>query len=436
MGQVWQNWSGSVRSSPVEIRYPTTQDEIVNLVAAAREAGQGLRVVGSGHSFTPLVTTDGLIVSLDRWAGIESVDAAQQQATVRAGTKIKALGAALYEHGLAQPNLGDIDVQSIAGAISTGTHGSGITLGSLSTQVAGLRLILADGTALDCSESENRDVFKAAQVSLGALGIISRVTLQAVPAYRLHYTWRKDTLTNCLAHLDEYVGENRNFEFYWMPYTDTVQTKFMNLTDEPARPKNLGRRFEESVLENGVLWLLSEYSRTFPAQAPAISRLIGALVSGGSDVNYSHRIFATPRLVRFQEMEYSIPRAAFPAAIREIDACIRRERFRVHFPIECRFVRGDDIPLSPAYGRDSAYIAVHMYRGMQHRPYFAAMEAILAGYDGRPHWGKLHTRRGADLRARYPAWDQFQAVRRQLDPHGLFLNRYLRHLFGEQARAD
>jgi FAD/FMN-containing dehydrogenase len=288
---------------------------------------------------------------------------------------------------------------------------------------------------LECSEETNRAIFKAAQVSLGALGIISTVTLQLVPAFTLHYVWRKESLREALAGIDRYVAGNRNFEFFWMPYTDAVLAKFMNPTGAPPRRKSLVRRFNDSVLENGVFWLMSEYARRFPAQAPAVSRVAGALMSGGTDINHSHRIFATPRLVKFQEMEYSIPAAEFVSVIEEIDATIRRRRFQVHFPIECRFVRGDDIPLSPAYGRDSAFIAVHMYRGMAYRPYFAAMEAIFKRHAGRPHWGKLHSRSAQDLPALYPQWDAFQAVRRALDPDGFFLNRHLAALFAESAPA-
>ncbi len=433
MATPWRNWAGTVAASPAAIHYPASEAAIQEVVRAARAAGQGLRVVGSGHSFTPLVATGGTLASLEHYTGVERIDQAARQATVRAGTPIRALGAALHAAGLAQPNLGDIDVQSIAGAISTGTHGSGATLGSLSTQVATLTLVTADGSLRTCSPEVAPEVFRAAQVSLGVLGIISRVTLQLVPAFTLDYTWRKMSLRAVLANVEQHVAEHRHFEFFWMPYTDAVLAKFMDPTPLPPRGRSLWRRFNDGVLENGVFWLLSEYSRHVPRQAPGVSRLIGALVSSGRTLDSSHRIFATERLVKFVEMEYAIPRAHFAAALEEIDATIRRQRFQVHFPIECRFVAGDDIFLSPASGRDSAYIAVHMYRGMPYRRYFAAMEAILAKYEGRPHWGKLHTRRAADLRRLYPAWDRFAAVRQTLDPTGLFLNDYLRTLFGVPA---
>lgn len=431
MHATWSNWSGSVTSSPAEIRHPASVSEIIAIVRECRERGCGLRVVGAGHSFTPLAWTDGVLISLDRYAGLEHVDPAAAQATVRAGTQIKALGELLFAHGLGQANLGDIDVQSIAGAISTGTHGSGATLGSISTQVIGLTLVTAAGELIECSETHNRDIFKAAQVSLGALGIITSVTLQLLPAYRLDYTWRRETLDECLSNVEDYRRDNRNFEFFWLPYSDGTLTKRMNVTDAPAREKNVLRQLNELVLENGVFWAFSELCRRFPAVSPRVSTLLSQLISGGRDVNYSHKIFATPRLVKFQEMEYSVPTENLVAALRALDACIRRKRFLVHFPVECRFVRADDIYLSPASGRDSTYLAVHMYKGMEYRAYFDAVETILRAYGGRPHWGKLHSLTARELRPLYPRWDDFQIVRRHLDPNGLFLNAYLHTILGE-----
>jgi FAD/FMN-containing dehydrogenase len=239
MRPTWSNWSGSVTASPAAIRYPASVNEIVAIVRECHERGCGLRVVGAGHSFTPLAWTDGILISLDRYAGLEHVDPAAAQATVRAGTQIKALGELLFAHGLGQANLGDIDVQSIAGAISTGTHGSGATLGSISTQVIGLTLVTANGELIECSETHQREIFKAAQVSLGALGIIISVTLQLLPAYRLAYTWRRQTLDECLANVENYRRDNRNFEFFWLPYSNSALTKRMNITETPAQAKNI-----------------------------------------------------------------------------------------------------------------------------------------------------------------------------------------------------
>jgi FAD-linked oxidoreductase len=427
----WQNWSGSVTAQPQAIRYPASLDEIAAIVREAHARNVNVRVVGAGHSFTPLVQTDGVLVSLDRFAGIESVDFAARRATVRAGTRIKALGEQLFAHGLAQENLGDIDVQSIAGAISTGTHGTGITLGSLSTQVVGLTLVTGTGEVIECSEQQHRDIFKAAQVSFGALGIIATLTLQLALAYRLDYTWRREPLAGVLDGLERERQAERNFEFFWFPYSEWAQVKRMHVTDAPAQPRNVLRKLNDLVLENGAFWVLSEVARRFPAASARIARLCGDLVGSGHDINYSHKVFATTRLVRFQEMEYSLPAEHMAAAIRAIAAYIRRERVRVHFPIECRYVHADDIDLSPAHGRDSAYIAVHMYRGMPYRDYFAGVEAILRGFGGRPHWGKLHTLTARELQPLYPRWEAFQAARRRLDPAGVFQNAYLKTLLGD-----
>jgi FAD-linked oxidoreductase len=430
----WQNWSGSVNCNPTKIVYPATQAEIIQIVKDCRKRNIGLRVIGSGHSFSPLVKTDGIIMSLDHYSGVIKIDHAKQQATVLAGTKIKTLGEELFKCGLAQPNLGDIDVQSIAGAISTGTHGTGVTLGNISSQVVALTLVTADGEVIECSEAENPEIFKAAQVSIGVLGIITKITLQCVPAYKLQYFWKKKKLSDCLAKLEQYKSENRNFEFLWLPHTDWVQAKFINLTDQPPKRQNLFKKFNDLVLENGGFWLLSEFARRFPAKAPGVSKLAADLLSEGSDVNYSHRIYATPRLVKFQEMEYNLPAENFVPAMQEIEASIKRHNFQVHFPLECRFVKSDAIYLSPAYGRESAYIAVHMYKGMEYQAYFEAIETIFKKYNGRPHWGKLHTRTAAELRELYPAWDKFQAVRQQLDPTNFFLNDYLQNLLVEKVR--
>lgn len=431
MPSSWENWSGSVHAQPAVIRYPTTLNEIAAIVREASARGVGVRAVGAGHSFTPLAATDGMLVSLDRFAGLESVDFTTRRATVRAGTRIKALGEELAHHGLAQANLGDIDVQSIAGAISTGTHGTGATLGSIATQVVELTLVTGTGEIVTCSDEHNRDLFKAAQVSLGALGIIALVTLQLEPAYRLDYRWAREPLAATLANLEYERLENRNFEFYWFPYSEWALVKRSNRTEAPARPRNLLRGFNDLVMENGAFWVLSELCRLRPQLSPRMARLAGDLISGGQDVNASHRVFATTRLVRFQEMEYSIPAGAMAEAVRMIDARIRQQGILVHFPIECRYVRADDIDLSPAYARDSAYIAVHMYRGMPYRDYFAQIEPILRSFGGRPHWGKLHTLAAAELRPLYPRWDAFAAARRQLDPAGVFQNDYLRALLGD-----
>lgn len=427
----WRNWSASVEFEASEILYPRSEAEIIQIVERARQAGLMVRVVGSGHSFTPLVVTDAILMSLDHWQGLIRVDTSRQEVTVRAGTKIHALHELLYEQGFSQENLGDIDVQSIAGAISTGTHGTGASLGSISTQVTALRLVTGTGEILNCSESENRDLFKAAQVSLGALGIITEVTLRCLPRYKLHLQWRKGSLSDCLANYEQYKAENRHFEFFWIPHTDAVMMKFMNMSDAEVRGTNLFRQFNETVLENAALYLLMEASRFFPKISKKVAQTIGSLITGGEDVQYAHKVFASTRLVRFQEMEYNVPVEHFVTVMRELEALFQSgQHDSIAFPIECRFVRRDDIFLSPAYEREAAYIAVHEYKGKPYRAYFDAAEAIFKRYEGRPHWGKMHSRQAADLRPAYPQWAAFQTARQQLDPDGVFMNAYLKTLFG------
>lgn len=425
-----KNWSGSVNFTPKQIHIPTTEDEVIELVKQYYPAKQTIRVVGSAHSFTRLIETDDVFISLDKLEGIISVDREAMQATVWGGTKIKTLGADLSAEGMAQANLGDIDVQSIAGAISTGTHGSGVKLGSIATQVVGLRLITGTGDILDCSETENREIFKAAQVSMGLLGIITRVTLQCVPAYSLDYNWYSSPIQDVLDNLDT-LKQNRNFEFFWFPHTETTFVKTMNITDKTPESKSFMRWVNENIVENGILWLLSIFARQFPSQSKNVAKTIAGLTSDGQNVTASHDTFATLRLVKFQEMEYNIPVEHFEACLTEIKACITEHDIQVHFPIECRFVHSDDILLSPAYQRESAYIAVHKFKGMPYRDYFDKIESIFRKYDGRPHWGKLHTRSASDLRELYPRWGDFMAIRQQLDSDGIYLNAYLKDLIAE-----
>ncbi len=426
----WRNWSGSVKSNPAEYHQPKTLDEMVSLVRRCKVEGKTIRVVGSGHSFSPLVATDSILLSLDGYTGLEYVNLDTCTATVKAGTKLRALGELLFAQGLAQENLGDINEQSIAGAISTGTHGTGIAFGSLSTQVVGLTLVTGNGEVIACSETENPLLFKAAQVSLGALGIIVSVTLRLIPAYALRIDIKKKSLTDCLNHLDEYNRDNRHFEFHFLPYTDTVQAKFTNVSQEKPAGKSFARWFNEYALENGALWLLSAFNRQFPQMSERTCKTMAALVTDASGVSHAHAIFATARFVKFQEMEYNLPAEHFQSVLHELDGMIQRERIQVHIPIECRFVRGDDIPLSPAYGRDSAYIAVHMFRGMPYQRYFELAETIFKQHEGRPHWGKMHTRTADELRTLYPEWDAFQLQRGLHDPDRLFSSPYMHSILG------
>lgn len=426
-----QNWGGNVQFQPQRIFYPTTEAEIVNFVKQNAQQKQSIRVIGSGHSWTPLCETYYNLISLDNYQGIVSIDAQNLTATVKAGSKLHLLNPQLFEHGLAMENLGDIDVQSIAGAVSTGTHGTGITLGIIPTQVIAMRLITATGEVLECSNTQNPEIFKAAQVSLGALGIISTLTLQCVPAYKLLYTAQKETVQQCLQNIDDYIKNNRNFEFYWLTNTNTVQTRFSNITELPPDSKNIFRHFNDLVLENGVFGLLNEAGKHIPKSTKTVNKIMElGLSTNVKKINWSHKVYATIRLVKFYEMEYNIPIEKFKDVFLEIKECVAKNNFKVHFPTENRFLKADDIYLSPAYQRNSAHISFHVYKGNNYYKYFDAVENICKNNQGRPHWGKMHTANAQELNNMYPMWQKFLEIRKQLDPNQLFVNGYLKQLFG------
>lgn len=427
----WRNWGRTQSCRPAKIARPRTEAEIRVVVTDAAQAGRRVKVVGAGHSFTDIACTDGVMVSLDRYDGVLDVDQGAGTVTVQAGISIKRLNDELARVGLAMSNLGDIAYQSIAGAISTATHGTGIKLGNLATFVTHLTMVCADGSTLHCSPEADERVFRAAQVSLGALGVISTVTLRCEPAFNLHAREEGADLADVLTSLDEHISDNEHFEFFWFPHTARVHMKRNNRTDREATRVRRWKDFRnEIIMANLAFGLVCRVGRARPAQIPSLMRRVVAPGAGRiQKVARSDRVYASPRLVRFSEMEYAIPRRNAREAIERIRTTID-ERFLVNFPVEVRFVAGDDIPLSPAHGRETCYIAVHMYRGMDYEPYFRAVEQIMMSYDGRPHWGKLHFRDATSLAGSYPRWDDFIEVRNKLDPSGVFRNAYLDRVLG------
>ncbi|KRE90742.1 FAD-binding oxidoreductase [Paenibacillus sp. Soil766] len=427
---IWSNWSGIVQATPQTVLYPDSIVAVVDAVLRCRREGRRLRIDGTGHSFTPIAASDDVLMTLDQMQGLIRVDTEERTATVWAGTKLKLLGELLFAKGLAQENLGDIDVQSIAGAISTGTHGTGQRFGNMAAQVVGLTMVTGTGKVITCTTATHPDLFKAMQVSLGALGIIVQVTLRLQPAYKMKYESKRMPLKQCLQELPEITNGHRHFEFYWFPYADPCQLKFKNSTDQSVTSRKVRDYIGDVLLENTVFGLLSELCRKVPKLSPTVSRISASQVPVGSKVDYSHRLFATQRLVRFNEMEYNLPAEAMPTVIEEMREKMAQGKYHVHFPIECRYAKGDDICLSPAFGRYSSYIAVHMYKGMPHEDYFGAMEEIFLKHGGRPHWGKMHSLRSAELAERYPMWQSFCRTREELDPDGIMLNGYLDKIFG------
>lgn len=427
----WRNWSGAVGFTPASVRRPDSLEALQAVVHENAAAGRTLRVAGSGHSFVPLVQTDDTLLSLDRLSGVESLDPQTGRATILAGTQLRPLGAMLEARGFSMANLGDINVQALAGAVATGTHGTGLSLGSISSQVSGLALVMPDGTVVECSATREPELFAAARVALGSLGVMARIEVQLAPAFRLKLTKQYLELDECLAAAPDLAAKHRHFEFYWVPHTRGTLVKTMDPVDAPESNRGLTTLLE-LVLENGALGLMSRIARARPQWTPQIARLIAKSIKGDTStmVASSHRAFSSVRLVRFNEMEYELPAAAGPEALRELAAFVESKRIQVHFPVEFRYVRGDDIWLSPFYGRDSVAISVHQYVGMDHEPYFRGAEAIFRNHGGRPHWGKMHSLKARELSAIYPKWNDFMQLRERIDPRGMFLNPYLRQLFG------
>jgi L-gulonolactone oxidase len=430
---LWTNWGGTASCRPAEVEHPTSEEEIFAALKRAAVAGERVKVAGAGHSFTDIACTGGRMLKLDRYDRVLEVDPASGTITVEAGITILKLAEELAHHGLAFPNLGDIGYQSISGAISTATHGTGTKLGNLATQVKALRLALADGSALDLSLESDPETFKAAQVSLGALGVISTVTLQCVPAYTLHAVEEPVPLDNVLDRIDQFADSNDHFEImYWFPHSEICVTKTLNRTDDPPRPKGRARGwFEDMFLANHVFGTVARIGRARPSLIPRIGRLAGRLASRSEYSDRSDRVFTHERLVRFSEMEYAIPRAHAAEAVRRLRSMIDEKGFQISIPVEVRFVAADDIFLSPSFGRETAYVAAHVFQGMEYEAFFREVEEIMRDYGGRPHWGKLHFQTHQTLRDLYPAWGRFASVRARLDPHGRFRNAYLDRVLGQ-----
>ena len=427
----WRNWAGNQKASPVSIDAPRSVAELAALVASASEQGQKVKAVGSGHSFTSAAATNGRMIRLENLSGILHVDRATCRVTVGAGTRLSELNTLLDAEGLALANLGDIAYQTVAGAISTSTHGTGKALTGLAGQVVAMKLVNGLGEIIECSQSVNPHIFDVARVSVGALGVITEYTLQAVPSFRLRALEQPMRLDVVLENAHDLASTNDHFEFFWIPHTKWALTKRNNRTEDELQPlPRVKGWIEKTFMENYAFGAVCRIGRARPSLIP---RLATALPSSGSReyVDQSFKIFASPRIVRFYEMEHALPVEALVPALKEIRAMVDRKGYLLNFPVEVRFTKGDDVPLSTAYGRDSAYIAVHVYKGMECQPFFRDVEDILRAYDARPHWGKMHYREADELSKLYPRWDEFIALRDQLDPQRTFSNAYSDTVFGK-----
>lgn len=438
----WHNWAGNVTASPSRVVSPGSAAEVAAEVRRAAADGVTVRMTGSGHSFTPVAVTDGVRLRPDRLTAIRSADAVAGTVTVEAGCPLRVLNAELLSRGLSLANMGDIQVQTVAGATQTGTHGTGRDVGGMAAQIAGLELVLADGSIVTCSaeapsgglrfpDGSAANLFDAARVGLGALGIVTALTFRVVPAFLLQAREEPMTWSEVLSHLDELTADNEHFEFYWFPHSEGCLTKRNNRTDGPARPLPRWRYLlDDEILSNSVFGLTCQLGRHVPAAIPAINSVAARALGARTYVDAAYRVFTSPRRVRFKEQEYAIPRAALPDVLAEVRALFRRRDWRISFPIEVRVTPPDEVWLSTAYGRDSAYVAIHVFHSAPHEQYFTDVEAVMTSAGGRPHWGKMHTRDADYLAGSYPRLSEFAALRDLVDPDRRFANGYLRQVLG------
>ncbi len=429
----WRNWAGTVECEPAHRAFPVTLEEVQSEVLRCTEEGERLRMVGHGHSFTPLCHSDENQMSLDHFTGIESVDLDAKRVWVRAGTRLHRLGMLLAARGLSLAAFSGSKQQTVAGAISTGTLCSGREVGSLSTLVTGLRMVMADGSVRSFS-ADDGEVFDAVRLSLGALGVITHVELACRPHYRLEVRRRRTTLPAVMNDIERLRRDHRHLSLYWYPFTHHVQVITRDETDKPVT-RVPAQRFVQDVLTDNVMgWGLSRMPRRVPSMAERSSRIATRGLRDHAWVAEAHDAFAAPRWVRFVASEYAVPVANLALVLRQMQRLIDALQFRVHLPITIRFAPADTLWLSPAYGRDVAYVAIHMGHGMPYADYFAAMGDLFDRHGGRPHWGKLHDKRARDLHQLYPRFKDFLALRQDVDPRGVLLNRYMSQMLDVPER--
>ncbi|RXZ49779.1 D-arabinono-1,4-lactone oxidase [Agromyces binzhouensis] len=430
-GAVWRNWGRTAAVRPNRIERPADEGAVQRAVLAAE--GRRIKPVGSGHSFTAIAAAPDIQLDLTDLSGVLAADAASGRVTLGAGTPLHRLPHLLEPYGLAMANMGDIDRQTISGATSTGTHGTGIRFGGLATQVVGARIVTGTGELLTIGEAERAELLPAVRLGLGALGVLTELTLQLVPRFVLHAVERTEPVDQVLDEWMPRVRAHDHFEFYWFPHTATALTKANTRLPGDARRSPLGRAerwLSDEVLANGVYRAMCALGRVAPGATPPLARLVERFTGNRDFSDLSPKVFTTNRSVRFREMEYAIPLDAVPEAFRAIRSLIATRGWRISFPIEVRAAAPDENWLSTAYRRETGYIAVHRYFREDPAAYFAGVEDIMRSLGGRPHWGKMHTQTAESLRLLYPRFDDFLAVRAELDPERRFANPYLDRVLG------
>ncbi|MCP2335808.1 D-arabinono-1,4-lactone oxidase [Actinomadura rupiterrae] len=428
----WRNWAGNQTATPRRVTTPTSTDEVAAAVRAAAGDGQTVRMTGTGHSFTGAAVAEDVLLRPTGLTAVRSVDTASGLVTVEAGQPLHAFNRTLAEHGLALANMGDIQEQTVAGALQTATHGTGRDAAGLASQVHALELVLADGSVVTCSRDERPDLFDAARAGLGALGIVTAITWKTVPAFLLHAQEQPMKWDEVLARVDEFDAANEHFEFYWFPHTEGCLTKRNNRVEGPAKPLSRFKGWlDDEFMSNSLFEVINKVTHAVPALTPAVNQVSARALGARSFTDTSYKVFTSPRTVRFKEQEYAIPREHLVDALREVRGLFDRRDWKISFPIEVRLLPEEDAWLSMAYGRRSAFIAVHVYHRDDHADYFRGVEDVLTEMGGRPHWGKMHTRDAAYLETVYPRFKDFQAVRDAVDPDRRFANPYTRQVFGD-----
>lgn len=428
----WQNWGRSASAHPVRVEAPTTADAVADAVVRAARDGVRVKAIGAGHSFTAIAAAPGVQLNLSGLSGLRSVEG--DLATFAAGTHLHQIPALLAPYGLAMENLGDIDAQTLAGATSTGTHGTGAAFRGLAAQIAALTLVTADGKTLQVFSDSS--LFDAVRLGLGALGVLVEITVRCVPAFKLRAVEQPEPLAEVLDNFLERAAAVDHFELYWFPHTKTALTKTNTRlpVEVPSQPLGRFKRwFDDSFMSNTVFNGVCQAGRAVPALIPPVNRLAQKLTNNRTFTDLSTNVFTTKRRVRFREMEYALPRAVVAPVLKEIGALIERKRWRISFPLEVRVAAPDNLWLSTGYGRDTGYIAIHRFYKEDQHEYFHGVEEIFRAYEGRPHWGKLHYQDADSLRPLFPRFDDFLAVRDRLDPAGLFANDYLDRVLGRTS---
>jgi FAD-linked oxidoreductase len=433
----WQNWAGLESAEPRTVLTPTSVDGVVGAVTAARRDGSTVKMVGTGHSFTAISAPRDTMLRPQGMTGLLGVDREAMTVTAYAGTPLKVLNAELERLGLSLHNMGDIAEQTLAGATSTGTHGTGGVAAGLSAQLVGLQLVTGTGEVVDATPEQNPDVLEVARVGLGALGILTTVTFAVEPLFLLEAVEQPMSWDEALGSFDAMVAESHHCDMYWFPHTDRLLTKRNTRLDadvSEAEPVSRPRGWvDDDLLSNTVFGLLTAGANRLPGVIPRMNQVSARVLSPRTYSDVAHRVFTSPRRVVFREMEYAVPREAGLEALREARRIVDASDWRISFPVEIRVAPADDIPLSTAYGRDSFYLAFHPHHRSDwrtHAAYLEAMERVMRAYDGRPHWGKLHTRTAADLAPAYPRFGDFLALRDRLDPDRVFANDYLERVLG------